>query len=144
MRLSKTVTGLSLISFSIFAIGCATVPKQDSLLDGIAVIDTKQSAPLTLKQSDPTCVAFYDNVLIASQERRKNKQTNNQLASFGVSVLGAVVGVPPVAQVAGRQATNIIATQTQDIPNQKLDPNKAFDAQVITAARKIGCPVTTI
>ncbi len=124
---------------------CSTMPSHDVLVSGInAQHLTADAGTLeTRKSDDPVCQTFYQNVAMALHTRQQNKQTNAQLLTMGVDIAGALVGLGGLGQLATQTLTAVALSQFDDGEPVYFDPEKPFDAKVITAAETVGCPIPT-
>ena len=138
MRISTSFTAVAALTL---LSACSTVPKMDSLTDGI-----DQDKLGTQKQmrvsNDPVCIEFYENVIAAAEKSAKAKRSNAQMASAGVSVASIVAGLGPLGSVATQSAARVLISRSaNDVSTTVFDPENRFDARIIEAANQVNCPV---
>lgn len=137
----RILTSLTTVTLMAVLSACSTVPKMDSLTEGLD--KDKLGAQKQMRVSnDPVCIEFYENVIAAAEKSAKAKRSNAQMASAGVSIASVVAGLGPLGSIATQSAARVLVNRSaSDVSSTVFDPSNKFDARIIEAANEVNCPV---
>lgn len=141
MRLSTPILYISIPAITLLS-ACSTVPSAKSLTNGIDSEKIAAQKTTMRASNDPICTTFYENVIEAANKSAKNKRTNAQLASTGVSIGSVLAGIGPIGSIAAQSAARqLIGRSVSDVSSTSFDPENKFDRAIIESAKEVQCPV---
>ena len=149
--MSRSLSTLAISTAYIIGLSaCATAPKTETLMTGIAAADIQKSlADGALRaETDPVCINFYKNAQTFIAASNKPNPGGQFLKTVGISVLAGVAtggiassGISStVGQIAAQQAASTAVFQGSNLALQGAKKS-SVRTKISTAAADISCPV---